>query len=141
MTKETVTHETNNVELEAVSRVAAAYLQNNQVTVDGIAGVVSAVRAALLNGSAATGAASAAVLSTEPAVDPAKSVERDSIVCLFDGKKFKTLRRHLMATYNMTPEQYRAHFGLPADYPMVAPAYAERRSDLARRHGLGRGNK
>jgi len=73
-----------------------------------------------------------------PAVPIRKSVTRDSIICLEDGKSFKTLKRHLRSKFAMTPEQYREKWGLPADYPMVAPAYAETRSKLAKSVGLGR---
>ncbi len=74
----------------------------------------------------------------EPVIPPNKSVRPDHIVCLFDGKKFKSLKRHLRTNHNMTPQEYRATFGLRPDYPMVAPAYASARSDLARTMGLGR---
>ena len=74
----------------------------------------------------------------KPAVPIRKSVTRDYIVCLEDGKKLKMLKRHLRTTYNMSPEDYRAKWGLPAEYPMVAPAYAERRSEVAKKSGLGR---
>ncbi len=74
----------------------------------------------------------------KPAVPIRKSVTRDYIVCLEDGKKLKMLKRHLRTTYNMSPDEYRAKWGLPADYPMVAPAYAERRSEFAKKIGLGR---
>jgi predicted transcriptional regulator len=67
-----------------------------------------------------------------------RSVKDDHIICLEDGKKFRSLRRHLMAHYNMSPDEYRRKWGLPADYPMVAPAYSRRRSELARAAGLGR---
>src|ERR687894_322868 len=73
----------------------------------------------------------------EPAVPVKKSVTADAIVCLEDGKKFKSLKRHLRTTYAMTPEQYRAKWGLPADYPMVAPNYAKARSEMAKSFGLG----
>ena len=74
----------------------------------------------------------------EPAVSPKKSVFPDYIICLEDGKKLKMLKRHLATRYNLTPEQYRARWNLPADYPMVAPAYAEKRRELAKKIGLGR---
>jgi predicted transcriptional regulator len=73
----------------------------------------------------------------EPAVPPAKSVFNDHIVCLEDGRELKMLKRHLMASYNLTPQQYRQRWGLPASYPMVAPAYARQRSALAKKIGLG----
>jgi predicted transcriptional regulator len=74
----------------------------------------------------------------KPAVPIRKSVTRDYIVCLEDGKKLKMLKRHLRTTYDMSPDEYRAKWSLPADYPMVAPAYAERRSEFAKKIGLGR---
>jgi predicted transcriptional regulator len=75
----------------------------------------------------------------EPAVAPAKSVFADYIICLEDGRKLKMLKRHLMAAYNLTPQQYRQRWGLPANYPMVAPTYAGQRSALAKKIGLGTG--
>ena len=75
----------------------------------------------------------------EPAVPVRRSVQNDHIVCLEDGKKLKMLKRHLKTRYDMTPEEYRERWGLPADYPMVAPAYAEQRRVLAKKIGLGRG--
>ena len=104
--------------------------------------VASVFRAAhTIKGDAgAVGAAPLAEPSPEPvrpAVPIKKSVANDYIVCLEDGKKFKSLKRHLSSQYNMTPEQYREKWGLPADYPMVAPAYAEARSNLAKKMGLG----
>ena len=74
----------------------------------------------------------------EPAVSIRASVKKDHIVCLEDGKKFKMLKRHLMTEYGMTPDEYRARWGLPSDYPMVAPNYSEKRRDLAKKIGLGR---
>jgi predicted transcriptional regulator len=91
---------------------------------------------AALAGLSATAAAPETVL--EPAVPIRNSVKRDYIVCLDDGKKLKMLKRHLMTHYGMTPDDYRAKWGLPADYPMVAPAYAEQRRELAKAIGLGR---
>ena len=86
-----------------------------------------------------------AVLESKPDLKPAisvrKSVTDDHIVCLEDGKKFKSLKRHLRTRYNMSPEEYREKWGLPADYPMVAPNYARQRSDLARKMGLGQSRK
>lgn len=77
----------------------------------------------------------------EPAISIAKSVTPDYIVCLEDGKKMKMLKRYLKATYDMSPEEYREKWGLPADYPMVAPNYAEKRSHLAKKSGLGKERK
>jgi predicted transcriptional regulator len=88
--------------------------------------------------SGVSGPAVVAEAALEPAVPIRNSVKRDFIVCLDDGKKLKMLKRHLMTHYGMTPEDYRAKWGLPADYPMVAPAYAEQRRELAKAIGLGR---
>lgn len=93
---------------------------------------------ALLQGGAETAAAPQAE-AQKPAVNPKKSVHEDHIVCLEDGKKFKSLKRHLMSKYGLTPDAYRAKWGLSADYPMVAPNYAAARSKLAKEMGLGRG--
>jgi predicted transcriptional regulator len=82
----------------------------------------------------------AAPVSSEaprPAIPVKKSLNNDYIICLEDGKKFKSLKRHLRTQYNMSPEEYREKWGLPADYPMVAPAYAQARSNLAKQMGLG----
>jgi predicted transcriptional regulator len=76
-----------------------------------------------------------------PAVSVKKSITPDYVICLEDGKKFKSLKRHLRTAYDMTPEQYREKWGLPADYPMVAPAYAAARSELAKKMGLGQQRK
>ena len=76
--------------------------------------------------------------NTKPPVSIKKSVGQDYLICLEDGKKFKSLKRHLQSRYNMTPEEYRAKWGLPVDYPMVAPGYAEKRSQLAKKMGLGK---
>ena len=85
----------------------------------------------------AAGGAEAPAEAPKPVVPLKKSVTPDYIVCLEDGKKFKSLKRHLRTQYNMTPEQYREKWGLPADYPMVAPNYAKARSELAKEMGLG----
>jgi predicted transcriptional regulator len=84
-----------------------------------------------------TGAVVAAPEAAKPAVSPKKSITSDYIICLEDGRKFKSLKRHLRTQYNLSPEQYREKWGLPPDYPMVAPAYAKARSALAKQMGLG----
>ncbi|MGF7213181.1 putative transcriptional regulator [Skermanella aerolata] len=118
------------------SRITAAYLRGNALPVADIVGVIDIVHGALLH------LVQAPPLQQEetrnPAVPIRKSVTAEYIVCLEDGRKLKMLKRHLSATYGMTPDQYRARWNLPADYPMVAPAYAERRSDFAKASGLGR---
>jgi predicted transcriptional regulator len=115
--------------------IVAAHVSNNSVAVSDVSTLIGNVHAALA-GLSGTAAAPETVL--EPAVLVRNSVKRDYIVCLDDGKKLKMLKRHLMTHYGMTPDDYRAKWGLPADYPMVAPAYAEQRRELAKAIGLGR---
>jgi predicted transcriptional regulator len=115
--------------------IVAAHVSNNSVAVSDVSTLIGNVHAALA-GLSVTAAAPEIVL--EPAVPIRNSVKRDYIVCLDDGKKLKMLKRHLMTHYGMTPDDYRAKWGLPADYPMVAPAYAEQRRELAKAIGLGR---
>ena len=117
------------------SDIVAAHLSNNNVDVDAVPGLITNVYTAL----AGLGeAAEAEEELPEPAVSIRASVKPDYIVCLEDGKKLKMLKRYLRTNYDMTPEEYRARWGLPSDYPMVAPNYAEKRRDLAKKIGLGR---
>lgn len=125
----------NEMLITLTSDIVAAHVSNNSVSVDDVAGLISNVYGALAGlGQPVT------VVETlpEPAVSIRASIKPDYIVCLEDGKKLKMLKRHLMTHYNMTPDQYRARWSLPADYPMVAPNYAERRRELAVKIGLGR---
>ncbi len=124
--------------LSHTSEIAAAYLANNAVTPDAIAGVLRTIRDTLLTIGAGPAHQEAAVEKQVPAVSIRRSVTPDYLVCLEDGKKLKMLKRHLRTMYNMTPDQYRAKWGLPADYPMVAPNYALQRSTFAKKIGLGR---
>lgn len=112
--------------------IVSAHLSNNSVAVNDVPALIRSVHNAL-SGSTAPQPAEKPV----PAVSIRSSVKPDHIVCLEDGKKLKVLKRHLMTHYNMTPDQYRAKWGLPADYPMVAPDYAEQRRALAKKIGLG----
>lgn len=116
------------------TQIVAAYVSNNTVPVTDLPGLIRQVHAALSN--VDTPAEPPAEAPT-PAVPVKKSVHPDYIVCLEDGKKLKMLKRHLKTAFNMTPEQYREKWGLPADYPMVAPNYANQRSRLAKEIGLG----
>ncbi|MGK6354912.1 MucR family transcriptional regulator [Sphingomonas sp. DT-207] len=114
--------------------IVAAHVSNNSVAVSDLPVLIQNVHGAL----AGLGRPAAAPeVKQEPAVSIRSSVKPDYIVCLEDGKKLKMLKRHLMTHYQMTPEQYRAKWNLPADYPMVAPNYAEQRRTLAKKIGLG----
>ncbi len=121
--------------IELTAEIVAAYVSNNDIGSGEIAGLIGEVHAALNRTSA--GPAEPAPEPLKPAVSVRKSVTPDFIVCLEDGKKFKSLKRHLRTHYDLTPEQYREKWGLPKDYPMVAPNYAQARSSLAREMGLG----
>lgn len=123
-----------------VATVFAAYVGNNQVPQTEIENVMSKIASGLRAIDNVSTDASPAQ-NQEPAVAVKKSVMPDFIICLEDGKKFKSLKRHLRTKYNMTPDQYRAKWNLPVDYPMVAPNYAKERSELAKRMGLGSSRK
>lgn len=116
--------------------IVAAYASKNALPADQIPEVIKTVYGALNSLDAAPQAPQAEPL--KPAVPVRRSVHPDYIVCLEDGKKLKMLKRHLRTTYDMTPEEYRAKWGLQPDYPMVAPNYAKQRSDFAKEIGLGR---
>ena len=116
------------------SDIVAAHVSNNSVSVEEVPTLIQNVYGAL----AGLGAAPAVVEKLEPAVSVRSSIKADHIVCLEDGKKMKMLKRHLMTDHGLTPAEYRARWGLPADYPMVAPDYAEKRRVLAKEIGLGR---
>ncbi len=121
--------------IRLTSDIVAAHVSNNSVSVDEVPALISNVYGALAG---LGGEAAIEEKLPEPAVSIRASIKPDYIVCLEDGKKLKMLKRHLMTHYNLTPEQYRARWNLPADYPMVAPNYAEKRRDLAKKIGLGR---
>jgi predicted transcriptional regulator len=121
--------------IELTAKIVSAYLGNNSVPSGEIGNLISQVHAALKRVSGRPLAVTAE--TAKPAVSVKRSISSDYIVCLEDGKKFKSLKRHLRTRYNMTPEQYREKWGLPLDYPMVAPNYAAARSQLARQMGLG----
>ena len=122
--------------VQLTAEIVSAYVSNNNVRREDLASLIGDVHAALVR--VPGGAAEPEPEPQEPAVPVRRSVTPDNIVCLEDGKKFKSLKRHLRTDHNMTPEEYRAKWGLKADYPMVAPNYAQARSDLARSMGLGR---
>ena len=125
---------TQNSELVSLTAdIVAAHVSNNSVAISDLSILIGNVHAAL----SALGTTPVVEPKPEPAVSIRSSVKPDYIVCLEDGKKLKMLRRHLMTHYNMTPDDYRSRWGLPADYPMVAPNYAEKRRALAKEIGLG----
>src|SRR5579885_3534123 len=123
--------------LRMTADVVAAYVSNNTLPTGQLAEVISAVYLSLkaLEGKGAE----AKTEPLKPAVPIRKSITPDYLICLEDGKKLKMLKRHLRSTYNMTPDEYRQKWGLAADYPMVAPNYAQQRSAFAKKIGLGRG--
>ena len=115
--------------------VVSAYVSNNTVPASELSNLINQVHAALLRVS--TGRADTPLEPAKPAVSVKKSMTPEYLICLEDGKRFKSLKRHLRTQYNMTPEQYRDKWGLPPDYPMVAPNFAVARSQLAKKMGLG----
>ena len=117
------------------SDIVAAHVSNNSVSLADLPTLISNVHTALAG---LGNSEPAPEPMPEPAVSIRTSIKNQYIVCLEDGKKLKMLKRHLMTRYNMTPDQYRTRWNLPADYPMVAPAYAEKRRELAKKIGLGR---
>jgi predicted transcriptional regulator len=132
--------------LTLIASVAGNYLRRNSVGVDQIETVISNVTRALDHATEKSGAAEAATGTAEstapakptPAVPIKKSIQREYLVCLEDGVHARTLKRHLQSAHGMTPQQYREKWGLQRDYPMTAPAYSERRSEMAKTLGLGR---
>jgi len=119
--------------LEHTTRIVAAHVANNAIAATDVPGLIATVHQAL-----ATLGPEEAAPRPEPAVPIKHSVKPEYIVCLDDGKKLKMLKRHLRSAYDMSPDEYRQRWGLPADYPMVAPNYAALRSKLAKKVGLGR---
>lgn len=125
--------------LEMTADIVSAYVGNNSVSAQELPAVIHSVHAALSQ--ASSGGVEAPVEPQEPAVPIRKSITPDYLICLDDGRKFKSLKRHLRTKYDMSPDEYRAKWGLPKDYPMVAPNYAKARSDLAKQMGLGQGGR
>jgi predicted transcriptional regulator len=136
MPDDTPTKSSASALLRMTAEVVSAYLGHNAVPAAQIPEVIKAVHGSLqaLEGAGTEGHAD----SLRPAVAIKKSIMPDYVVCLEDGRKLKMLKRHLRTTYGMTPDEYRAKWGLPADYPMVAPNYAAQRSMFAKKIGLGR---
>jgi len=125
--------------IELTADVVAAYVSNNPVPVGELPNLIADIHAAL--GRVGTAAEQPVADKQKPAVNPKRSIHDDYLICLEDGKKFKSLKRHLMTHYGLTPDQYREKWGLDASYPMVAPNYASARSQLAKKMGLGRKRK
>jgi predicted transcriptional regulator len=121
--------------IELTADIVSAYVSNNTVSAGDISALISQIHSALLRVSNGQGEVVSETL--KPAVAVKKSITPEYLICLEDGKKFKSLKRHLRTQYNMTPEHYREKWGLAPDYPMVAPKYAEARSQLAKQMGLG----
>src|SRR5918994_3127645 len=135
----TVPEQTSANYVELAADVVSAYVSNNPVPTSELPSLIAAVHASLQF--VAEGPKEQPKVPLVPAVSIKKAVQPDYIVCLEDGKKFKSLKRHLRTKFDMTPEQYRAKWDLPRDYPMVAPNYASRRSELAKAIGLGQARK
>ncbi len=125
-------NENDTSSLELVSTIVSAYVSNNSLPSGELPDLITTVHKAVQNPD------QAAASTPEPAVPIKKSIRPDYVVCLEDGKKLKMLKRHLRTSYNMSPDEYRQKWGLASDYPMVAPKYAARRSELAKKIGLGR---
>ena len=132
-------NEINETLITLTADIVAAHVSNNSVAVNDLPTLISNVHGALsgLNSGVAAAAEPATAEKRQPAVSVRSSIKNDHVVCLYDGKKMKMLKRHLMTDHGVTPAQYREEFGLPATYPMVAPAYAEQRRTLAKAIGLG----
>jgi predicted transcriptional regulator len=125
--------------VEMTTDIVAAYVGNNVVSTADLPALIQNVYRALTG--VVSGGEAAEAAPKEPAVPLKRSITPDFLVCLEDGRKFKSLKRHLRTKYNMSPEDYRSKWGLPKDYPMVAPNYARARSDLAKQMGLGQGGR
>jgi predicted transcriptional regulator len=121
--------------IDLTTTIVSAYVSNNPMPASELPALISQIHAALLRVS--TGRTELPLEPAKPAVPVKKSMTADYLICLEDGKRFKSLKRHLRTQYGMTPEQYRDKWGLPPDYPMVAPNYAVARSQLAKKMGLG----
>lgn len=125
--------------IEMTTDIVSAFVSNNSINAAELPGLIQNVHRALAQ--VTTGEDTTPPAPQEPAVSVRKSITPDYLICLEDGRKFKSLKRHLRTKYNMSPEEYRAKWGLPKDYPMVAPNYAKARSDLAKQMGLGQGGR
>jgi len=125
--------------IEMTADIVSAFVGANTVSAAELPSLIQSVYSTLASMSGAAEPAEPA--TREPAVPLKRSITPEFLICLEDGRKFKSLKRHLRTKYNMSPEDYRAKWGLPKDYPMVAPSYAKARSDLAKQMGLGQGGR
>jgi predicted transcriptional regulator len=125
--------------IEMTADIVAAYVSANSIPTGDMPALIRSVHKALT--AVRDGGSVVEAPPKEPAVSVKKSITPDALICLEDGRKFKSLKRHLRSKYNLSPEEYRAKWGLPKDYPMVAPNYAKARSDLAKQMGLGQGGR
>src|SRR5436190_1529850 len=125
--------------IEMTADIVSAYVGNNSVSAADLPSLIQSIHNAISGIS--TGQVETPVVVQTPAVSVRKSLNPDFLICLEDGRRFKSLKRHLRTKYNMSPEDYRAKWGLPKDYPMVAANYAKARSDLAKQMGLGQGGR
>ncbi len=125
--------------IEMTTDIVSAYVGANTVSAADLPTLIQSVHQALSG--VTTGVAEVVAPAKEPAVSVKKSITPEYLICLEDGRKFKSLKRHLRTKYNMSPEEYRAKWSLPKDYPMVAPSYAQARSNLAKQMGLGQGGR
>ena len=123
--------------LDLIASIVSAYVSNNSLRMADLPELIASVHSSISNLSASETKQAPPPKPAEPAVPVKKSIMPDYIICLEDGKKFRSLKRHIGTAYNLTPDQYREKWGLPADYPMVAPAYSAIRSKLAKDIGLG----
>ena len=130
-------HQTTPNTVELAAEIVSAFVSHNPVPAAQLPALIGNIHDALTKVASGSAEPPAAEEPKAPAVPIKKSVQPDYIVCLEDGKRFKSLKRHLRTVYDLTPEQYRAKWGLPADYPMTAPNYAAARSELAKSMGLG----
>ena len=128
-------HTNDNELLRMTAKIVASYVGNNSLSADQVSEIIRIVSSALKQLEQGENGADKA--AGKPAVPIRRSITPDYIICLEDGRKLKMLKRHLRTTFSMTPDEYRARWGLPADYPMVAPNYAKRRSEFAKKIGLG----
>ena len=125
--------------IEMTADIVSAYVGNNSVSSSDLPNLIQSVHRALA--AVTSGAMEVVAAPKVPAVPLKRSITPDYLICLEDGRKFKSLKRHLRTKYDMSPDEYRSKWGLPKDYPMVAPNYAKARSDLAKQMGLGQGGR